>query len=312
MALSPPFLLFSGSSHPQLGKEVAKWLGITLGKMEITAFPDAEIGVVIKDDVQGRDVFVLQTIARRPNHYLMELLILVDALKRASARSICALIPYFGYARQDRRNGAAPITARLIANLLERAGVTRVVMLDLHAEQIEGFFDIPLDHLLVYSEYIRAVEKWNISNCVVVAPDMGRLKLVRFFAERIRAGLAIVDKRRLDAEHVEQDMLIGTVKGKNVLLLDDMISTGATLKLAAEVVKLAGAENIFAIATHGIFAQTKALEESAIEKVLVTDSIPLQKGFSFFERLQVVSVAPLFGQAILSILAGEPVSSSLH
>ncbi len=312
MALSPPFLLFSGSSHPQLGKEVAKWLGIPLGKVEIQAFPGAEIGVVIKDDVQGRDVFVLQTIARRPNHYLMELLILVDALKRASARSICALIPYFGYARQDRRDGIVPITAKLVASLLERAGVTRVVTLDLHAEQIEGFFDIPLDHLLVYSEFIRAVEKWGISDCVVVAPDMGRLKLVRFFAERIRAGLAIVDKRRLDAEHVEQGMLIGIVKGKNVLLLDDMISTGATLKLAAEVSRLAGAKNIFAVATHGIFAQTKALEESAIEKVLVTDSIPLQKEFSLFERLQVISVAPLFGQAISSILAGESISSSLH
>lgn len=306
MTASPPFILFSGSSHPELGEEIAKYLGIALGKLKIQAFPDAEIGIEILDNVRGRDVFVLQTIARRPNHYLMELLILVDALKRASARSICAIIPYYGYMRQDRRDGRVPITAKLIASLLERAGVTRVMTLDLHAEQVEGFFDVPVDNLQARSFLIEEIEKWGLKDCVVVAPDVGSVKRARVFSEKMKAEFAIIDKRRLNAERVGKGVLIGSVKGKDVLLVDDLISTGATLELAAEVCKREGAKRVFAAATHGLFAKPKVLKESAIEKMLVTNSLPPQKDFA--ERLEIVSVAPLFGQAIEAILAAKSLS----
>lgn len=308
MTASPSYVLFSGSSHPELGRETAKYLGVDLGRLKIQAFPDAEIGVEILDNVRGRDVFVLQTIARRPNHYLMELLILVDALKRASARSICAIIPYYGYSRQDRRDGRVPITAKLIASLLERAGVTRVVALDLHAEQLEGFFDVPVDNLLARSLLIHAVKKWGLEDYVVVAPDVGSVKRARIFSEEVKREFAIVDKRRLNAERVEKGVLIGSVKGKNVLLIDDLISTGATLKLAAEVCKRAGAQRIFAAATHGLFAEAGTLKESAIEKMLVTNSLPSPKELSFADRVETVSVAPLFGQAIEAILTAKSLS----
>ncbi|MDN3506896.1 MAG: ribose-phosphate pyrophosphokinase [Simkaniaceae bacterium] len=305
---SNSFLLFSGSSHPELAEKVARGLGISLGKVSLSTFPDREISVEILDNVRGRDAFVLQTIARRPNHYLMELLIFVDALKRASCRSITAVIPYFGYARQDRKDkGRVPITARLVADLLERAGADRVLTMDLHAPQIQGFFDIPVDHLFAKSVLAKAVKGSLSDQCVVVAPDLGSIKLARVFAHEVGSEFAIVDKRRVNAEHVETDALIGTVRGRQVLLVDDMVSTGKTLKNAAQVCKAAGATSIKAIVTHGILAD-EAFSGSAIEKMLVTDTIPLPDGRND-PLIEVVSVAPLFSQAIESILSAKSIST---
>ena len=302
------FLLFAGNSHPELAKQIADCLGVQLGKVLIETFPDKEIGVQILENVRGRDVFVLQSIARRPNHYLMELLILVDALKRASARSITAVIPYFGYARQDRKDKArVPITAKLVANLIEKAGVNRGLTMDLHAEQIQGFFDIPVDNLFARPLLVEAVERLGLKDYAVVAPDLGSIKMARAFSGSVHRDLAIVDKRRVNAEHVETEALIGTVKNKDVLFVDDMVSTGYTLKTAAMVCKKAGAKRIFAAVTHGLFVE-EAFEESAIEKMLVTNTVPLPKGVDK-KRVEVVSVAPLFGKAIESIVSAKSISS---
>ncbi|NGX26310.1 MAG: Ribose-phosphate pyrophosphokinase [Chlamydiae bacterium] len=303
------FLLFSGSSHPELAELVARELGVALGKVSISTFPDREIGIEILENVRGRDAFVLQTIARHPNLYLMELLIFVDALKRASCRSITAAIPYFGYARQDRKDkGRVPITAKLVADLLQRAGVGRVLTMDLHAPQIQGFFDIPVDHLFAKSVLTKAVKGKTAAESVVVAPDLGSIKLARAFANEVGADFAIVDKRRVNAEHVETDALIGSVNGKDVLLVDDMVSTGETLKTAARVCKSRGATSIKALATHGLLVG-EGFSGSAIEKMIVTDTIPLPEERKNDPMIEVVSVASLFSLAIESILSAKSISS---
>lgn len=308
MSENHSFLLFAGSSHPELAAQIAKELKVPLGQVAIDTFPDREIGIEVLDNVRGRDVFVLQTIARRPNHYLMEMLILVDALKRASARSIGFLVPYFGYSRQDRKDrGRVPITAKLVANLMQTAGLTRGLTMDLHAAQIQGFFDIPVDNLPARPVLIEAIRKEKIENLVVVAPDLGSIKLARAYAESLKADFAVIDKCRLDAEHVESGALIGTVSGRNVLLADDMVTTGETLKMAARECQRCGAQRIFAAVTHGVFSQ-QAYENSAIEKMFVTNTLPLPDNLPA-EKVEVVSVAPLFSRALESILAARSVSS---
>ncbi len=298
---------FAGTSHPELAQQIAKELKIRLGKIQIETFPDEEIGAQILESVRGKDVFVLQTIARHPNLYLMELLIIVDALKRASARSITAVMPYFGYARQDRKDkGRVPITAKLVANMLEKAGVTRVLTMDLHAEQIQGFFDIPVDNLLARPLLVEAVRKEGWERSVVVAPDIGSLRLAKNFAEDLKVEYAIVDKRRVNAKRVEANALIGDVQGENVLLVDDICSTGGTLRKASSMCKKGGAKAIRAVVTHGLLVGA-AFEESAIEKMFVTNTIPLPKGFAK-RRVGVVSVAPLFAKAIESIARAKSIS----
>jgi len=300
------FVLFAGSSHNELARRIAKELKTPLGKIQIETFPDNEIGVQILQNVRGKDVFVLQTIARHPNLYLMELLIIVDALKRASARSITAVMPYFGYARQDRKDkGRVPITAKLVANLLQKAGVSRLLTMDLHAEQIQGFFDIPVDNLLARPLLMKATKGWKKE--IVVAPDIGSLRLARAFAEELKMGYAIVDKRRIDAKRVEMSPLTGNVQGKDVILIDDIYSTGATLQKAAGACKRGGAKKICAAVTHGLFVDA-TFEESAIEKVVVTDTVPLPLGFSS-KRVEIVSVAPLFAKAIDAIVSAKSISS---
>jgi ribose-phosphate pyrophosphokinase len=304
------YVLFAGTSHPVLAQEIAGCLGVPLGKIQIETFPDGEIGVHLLENVRGRDVFVLQTIARHPNSYLMELLIIVDALKRASARSIVAVIPYFGYARQDRKGkNRAPITAKLVADLLERAGVTSVLTMDLHTEQIQGFFNIPVDNLYARLVLAEAAKKLGLDQAVVVTPDIGSVKLGRSFAESLKLDLAIVDKRRVNAQHVDTNAIIGDVRGKDVLLTDDICSTGESLKAAALVCKKAGAKRIWAAVTHGLIVG-RAFEESAIEKMLVSNTIPLLKGVDL-QRVESVSVAGLFGKAINSIVSAESISSLL-
>ncbi|MBX3718842.1 MAG: ribose-phosphate pyrophosphokinase [Parachlamydiales bacterium] len=302
------FMLFAGTSHPELAQEVARCLGVNLGKVIIETFPDGEIGAQILESVRGRDVFVLQSIARRPSFYLMELLILVDALKRSSARSINVVISYFGYARQDRRGkGREPVTAKLVANLLEKAGVTRVLTMDLHTEQIQGFFDIPLDNLYARPVLLEAVKKLKLDNCVVVTPDIGSIRLARSYAEALKVDLAIVDKRRVNSKQVEMSALIGDVEGRDVLLVDDMCSTGGTLKTASFVCKNAGAKRVFAAVTHGLMVGS-AFEESAIEKMLMTNTVPIESGTDL-SRIEIVSVAPLFSKAIEYIVGAKSISS---
>ncbi|MCI0382023.1 MAG: ribose-phosphate pyrophosphokinase [Chlamydiae bacterium] len=302
------FILFSGTSHPELAKQIAQTMGIQLGKVKIESFPDKEIGVQILENVRGKDVFVLQSIARRPNHYFMELLIIIDALKRASATTISAVIPYYGYARQDRKDkGRVPITAKLVANLLEKAGIHRLLTMDLHADQIQGFFDIPVDNLLARPIFVEEIKKLNLDDYIVVAPDLGSIKLARAFAGSVKKDLAIVDKRRVTAEYVEPEALIGSVKGKNILLIDDIVSTGNTLKIAALVCKKNGAKKIYAAVTHGLLV-SEAFEKSVIEKMLITNTVPLPEGLEM-SRLSVVSVAPLFSTAIQSVMSAQSISS---
>lgn len=308
MSQNDAYMLFAGTSHPELAQQIARCLGKQLGKALVEKFPDGEIGVQILESVRGRDVFVVQSIARHPNFYLMELLILVDALKRASARSIVAVIPYYGYARQDRRGRARePITAKLVADLLQRAGVTRVLTMDLHTEQIQGFFDIPVDNLYASSLIVEALGGRYRENGIVVTPDVGSIKLARAYAEALKVDLAIVDKRRVNAQQVEMTALIGNVKGKSVLLVDDVCSTGGTLKTAARVCKEAGANHLCVAVTHGLFVGKKMLEDSGIEKIVMTNTVPSPETIAL-EKLEVVSVAPLFGKAIESIAGAKSFS----
>lgn len=301
-------ILFSGRANPVLSQEIAAQLKVDLGQVSIEDFPDGEIGVQIKENVRGRDVFVVQSLARQPNFYLMELLILIDALKRASARNIIAILPYYCYARQDRKDkGRMPITARLVADLLEKVGVTGLLTMDLHTEQIQGFFDIPVDNLKARAALVKAIKAYGIADCVVVTPDIGSVKLGREFSSDLGTDLAVVNKRRLDAENVEANALIGSVQGKDVLIVDDIYSTGRTLKKAAKVCKALGAKRVFGAITHGLMLEDIE-KESEIEKLFITNTVQqLPKGHS--SKVQVVSVASVFAQAIERIVEGRSVSS---
>jgi ribose-phosphate pyrophosphokinase len=305
------YLLFSGTSHPLLAAEVANHLGISLGKISFEPFPDGEISVQILDNVRGRDVFVMQTTAIDPNNYLMELLIIIDALKRASAKSIAAVIPYFGYARQDRKDlPRTPITAKLVANLLTVAGATRVLTMDLHAGQIQGFFDIPVDNLYARATLAEAIKRHNLKDLVIVAPDLGAIKKARAFATHLNAEFAVIDKRRVSSEKVEVYAIIGNIEGKDVILADDMCSTGGTLVSAAAACKEAGAKRIFAAVTHGLFAGNaiELIEKSPIEKVFVTNTVPHPESHHH-PKIEQVSVANIFGESIRCIIAAESISS---
>ncbi len=306
-------MLFAGSSHPLLAEEVARGLGISLGNRMAQTFPDGEIFVEILESVRGKDLFVIQSLARRPNHYLMELLIFIDALKRASARSITAVIPYFGYARQDRKErGRVPITAKLVADMIEKAGATRVVTMDLHAEQIQGFFNIPVDNLLARCELSSVLLKLNLNPCVVVSPDAGSIKIARGYAALLGVDFAIVEKRRLSATQVEATAVIGDLEGRDVILTDDMVTTGGTLCAAAAVCKRLGCKRVIALASHGLFAldALKRIEESPIETLFVSNTVQwgeVDPPSSF--KVEVVSVAGLFAKAIHGIVSAESISS---
>lgn len=297
------FMLFSGSSHEGLAKQVANILGIQLGEVEIEGFPDGEIGIRILETVRGKDVFIIQSPARRPNHFLMELLVMVDALKRASARSIVAILPYYPYARQDRKErGRVPITARLVADLLEKAGVTRLLTMDLHTDQIEGFFNIPVDHLRARPLLVRALQDLQLKNPVVVAPDVGNSRMARKYAEDLRADLAIIDKRRVNAKTVAFNALIGDVTDKQVVLVDDICSTGGTLMAAAEVCRTQGASEVIAAVTHGLWAGNAP--PSGFDRFLVTDSIP-----ELNSNVDCVSIASYIAEAIQCIVSMKSISS---
>lgn len=297
-------MIFAGSSHPELAQDVAKCLGVSLGKVTIENFPDGEIGVQILENVRGKEVFVIQSPARRPNHYLMELLLLVDALKRASAKSIVAVLPYFAYARQDRKEkGRVPISARVIANLLERAGVGRVLTMDLHTEQIQGFFDVPVDHLHARKAFVSVLKKLKLKEAVVVSPDIGSNKMARKFAEDLDLDLAFVDKRRLDGKKVEVNAVIGDVAGRQVILVDDICSTGTTLQAAAIACKKEGAKSVFAVVTHGLFMGDAKIE--GVDRFFTTDSVPPAGR----KDVEIISVAPLLKEAIDCVMTAKSISS---
>lgn len=306
-------ILLTGTSHPALASEISQQLGIPLGRMKVESFPDGEISLRIGESVRGRDVFVIQSIALRPNDYLMELLIIIDALKRASARSIVAVLPYYGYCRQDRKDQPrAPITAKLVADLLEKAGVTRVLTMDLHAAQVQGFFNIPVDDLFGRPSLVEAFKlRYAGNNLVVVAPDVGSIKLARSYATHLGVDMAIVDKRRLTSKDVEVVTLIGNVEGKNVLLADDMCTTAGTLVSAAKACREKGANHIFAAVTHGVFIDNAVskIEGSEIEEIFMSNTIPITERLNGSTKIKSVSVAGPLAQAIRCIIKQESISS---
>lgn len=304
-------VLVSGSSHPTLAREIADNLNIPLAKVKLSTFPDGEIEAQVLDSVRGHDVFIVQSVALDPNFHLMELLILMDAMKRASARSIVPIIPYFGYCRQDRKDKPrVPITAKLVANMLETAGATRVVTMDLHAIQVQGFFDVPVDNLHARPVLANAVQQLAYEDFVVVTPDVGSIKLARAFATQLGGDLAIVDKRRVNAEDVDVTTVIGEVAGRHVLLVDDMCSTAGTLVTAAETCRDAGALGICAAVTHPVLVgpAIERLKASPIQLLMLANTIPME-GRVEFDRMQVISVASLFAEAVRCIQTGTSLST---
>ncbi|MBU0757994.1 MAG: ribose-phosphate pyrophosphokinase [Nanoarchaeota archaeon] len=295
--------LICGTTHPQLGKDIADELKMPLTSITLKRFKDSEIYAKINEKIRGEDVFIIQPTCSPVNDSLMELLIMIDAAKRASAGRINAVIPYFGYSRQDRKATARePITAKLVANMLTAAGVDRVITVDLHADQIQGFFDIPLDHFpgyLLLNDYFR---KKKIQNLVAVSPDTGAVKKVRRFAQCMHIPLAIIDKRRPEHNKVEIDFVIGDVNGKNVVLMDDIIDTAGTITSAANALKEKGAKEIFVCATHAVLSDnaSQRLQESAATEVLFTDTIPIPEE-NRFSKLKILSVAPLMADVIRNI-----------
>ena len=303
--------IFSGTANRPLAEAIAAHLGTTLGDVTITRFPDDELVVKINEDVRGRDIFIVQPTCRPQNDNLMELLLCIDAACRASAERITAVIPYYGYARQDRKDeGRVPISAKLVANMLEAAGASRVLTVHLHAHQIQGFFDIPVDHLLpepVFTEYYRGLA---LKDLTVVSPDVGNVKMARVYAEHLDGDLAIIDKERVGGSEVRAAALIGTVDGRNVLMVDDMITSGGTIRQAVNLVKARGARDIYVAATHPVLCgdAVRRLKELPIKEVTVADTIPLAPEAAALENLKQLSLAPLLGKAIKRIHKHESVS----
>ena len=301
--------IFTGNANPDLAAKIAERLGKPLGDCRLERFPDGEIDVKINDDIRGADVFFIQSTAPPVNDSLMELLLMIDAARRASAERITAVMPYFGYARKDRKDeGRVPISARLVADIITAAGVNRVLTADLHTAQIQGFFDIPVDHLYASPVIKNYIASKNIPNLTIVSPDVGRSKVARAYAKRLDAGLAIVDKRRVDATSTEVLDMIGSVEGQNVFIIDDMIATGGSIVDAAKACKKFGAKDVYVACTHPILCgpAVKRLSEAPVSEVVVTDTISTEG--KEFPGLKVLSVAELMAEAIRSIHYSESVS----
>lgn len=302
--------LISGTAHRALAERIAQTLGEPLADVHVTAFPDGETFVKINENIRGDDVFIVQPSCPPTNHNIMELLIMVDAARRASAERITAVIPFFGYARQDRKDQPrVPITAKLVANLLTSAGVSRVLTMDLHAPQIQGFFDIPVDHLYAKPALIHYLRERHpdASNITVVSPDVGGVKMARAYADALGADLAIVAKHRISATRVEAMNVIGDVDGRDVILVDDMTETAGTLTAAAEILQKHGAKRIFAGVSHAVLGEMgrERIKNSVIEEIITTDSVPQASG----EKVRAVGIAPLLGEAIRRISGGQSVTS---
>ena len=304
--------VFSGSAHPELTREIATHLGLPVGQARLGRFPDTEVSFQIDENIRGTDVFVVQPTSAPVDQHLVELLIMIDAFRRSSAARITAVIPYYGYARQDRKDKPrVPISAKLVANVLSAAGVNRVLTMDLHKAQIQGFFDIPVDHLFAAPVIIDHLARLRLPNLTIVAPDAGGAERARAYAKRLGAGLAVVDKRRSEAGTAEVMNVIGDVAGRTCILQDDIVDTAGTMQKAAVALKNAGAERVFACAVHGVLSgpAIERIEQSPIERMIVTNTIPLSGERARCGKIDVLSVARLLAQAIRSIHEESSVSS---
>jgi ribose-phosphate pyrophosphokinase len=306
--------LFSGSANPQLAAKVAEYLKVKEGSISLKRFADGEVRVDINESARGGDVFLVQPTSTPVNEHLMEVLILLDAFRRASARRITVVMPYYGYARQDKKLRARePVTARLVADLLETAGADRIVSIDLHAEQIQGFFRIPVDHLYagpILAEHFVSLGFREMDDVVVVSPDAGGVPRARALADLLKSEIAIIAKRRPEPNQVTVTEIIGDVKGKTCVMIDDMIDTGGSIVVGAEALMERGAKEVIACCTHGLFSggAPPRLQNSCLSKVVATDTIPMTKGRQF-DKLTVLPVAPLLGEAIRRIHTDESVST---
>jgi ribose-phosphate pyrophosphokinase len=312
-ALYTDFKVFSGTANPALTREICDSLGCPLGDVMIKMFADGETHLQIQENVRGSDVFVVQPTCTPVDHHLMELLLMIDAFKRASAERITAVLPYYGYARQDRKDRPRmPISAKLVASLLETAGANRVLALDLHAAQIQGFFDIPVDHLFaapVMVEYFK--DRYHRGALAVVSPDAGGVERARAFAKRMNAPLAIIDKRRTDANVAEVMNIIGDVRGKHCLMVDDLVDTAGTLVQGVDALLEQGADSVRAFATHAVLSgpAVDRITASGLEELVVTNSIPHSQQAARCPKIRTLSVAPLLGRAIQSIHEGGSIST---
>jgi ribose-phosphate pyrophosphokinase len=304
--------VFSGSAHPQLTREIADFLGIPVGQARLRRFPDSEVSFQIDENIRGTDVFIVQPTSNPVDAHLMEMLIMVDAFRRSSAARITAVIPYYGYARQDRKDKPrVPISAKLVANLLSASGCNRVLTMDLHKAQIQGFFDIPVDHLFAAPVIIEYLSRLNYPKLTIVSPDAGGAERARAYAKRIDAELAIIDKRRSEDGTAEVMNVIGDVQGRTCILQDDIIDTAGTIQKGASALKAAGAERVLACAVHGVLSgpAIERIENSPLDQMIVTNTIPLSANGQQCKKIVVLSVARLLGQAIRSIHEETSVSS---
>ena len=305
-------LVFSGRANPELAEDICRYMNVSLGKTEIRDFSDKEIFVKIDENVRGGDVFVIQSTCYPGNTNLMEMLVMIDALKRSSAKRITSVLPYYGYARQDRKvEPRVPITAKLVAKLLETAGTDRVLTVDLHAGQIQGFFNVPVDDLYAMNVLVKYIKKLNLENLIVISPDAGGVERARAFAKRLGTSLAIIDKRREVANEAKAMNIIGDVKGKVAFIVDDMIDTAGTLVEATKALLREGAKEVHACCSHPVFSgpAAKRINESPIKSIVATNTIPLPDTLKNSSKIKILSVAPLLGEAILRIHRETSVSS---
>ena len=316
MLVRKNLMIFTGNANPEFARKVASCLDIQLGKAIVTNFSDGEVSVSLLENVRGSDVFILQPTCYPTNDNLMEVLVLTDALKRASAGRITAAIPYFGYARQDRRPRSVrvPISAKLVANMLTSAGINRVLTVDLHADQIQGFFDIPVDNIYASPVLLKDIKSKNYKNLIIVSPDTGGVARARAFAKSLNVDMAIIDKRRPKANEAEVMNIIGDIEGKTCVIIDDMIDTANTLCKAAEALKQQGAERICAYATHAVFSNNavEKINASILDEVVITDTIPLMEDALNCKKIRIATISALFAETIRRINNEESISLLLN
>ncbi len=304
--------IFAGSAHPQLAREIAEFLGVPLGQARLRRFPDTEVSFQIDENIRGTDVFILQPTSAPVDQHLMELMIMTDAFRRSSAARITAVLPYYGYARQDRKDKPrVPISAKLVANVLSASGANRVLTMDLHKAQIQGFFDIPVDHLFAAPVIIDYLARQDLGPLTIVAPDAGGAERARAYAKRLGADLAVIDKRRSDAGTAEVMNVIGDIKGRTCVIADDIIDTAGTIQKAALALRAEGATRVLACAVHGVLSgpALERIEQAPLDRLIVTNTVPLAPDRAESSKIVVLSVARLLGQAIRSIHEETSVSS---